>query len=208
MNILALFGLVGTICTLLGISLRDIPVVTRLFNQFQLPYWYWNVVFLKRCGVSTLSPLAQNIANYNSIDIWLYRLYGIYKRQRITESIKYLGTPQQFRHNPKINVEEYTQKYRILVTNYLAKNQQIEVDVIFKLWSPYLCGNIDSRVLEVIQISCLVTLGYEIPATYKLPLIEFIQDYFVAKYIKERRTKVKFLEDMETALLFWLPKNN
>lgn len=205
MNLISLLGLTSGVLTILGVSLRDVPFVRQNLARIRLPYQVWKIVFIKRQNLLYL-PRQETKNQVIEADRLLYSLHGLYKMLGIASSrIDLLGYPQQFRHT-LVEYQEIETSLQQIYARYLPKLEYQQVYKIIKLWSPYLHAKFDSRIIEVIQTSTLVELGYEIPVGNKLELLSFIRDFYIGKYFAQGKRSFRYLEDLISSLEYLLPE--
>ena len=197
--ILSAIGLVSGILTIY-LFVKDLPLVTRTLATIRAPYWVWRLRFFERVGITTL-PLVGTPQEHREVERFLYALHGYYKRLGIASPyVGQIGTSGQFAHKPQVLATDFIAEARAALAGRVSAEIYPGIDVILELWSPYLCGYIDSRIFEVIQISILVQLGYSVPVGTKQPLVKVVRDFFLAKYFDERKRNLKYFVDMEQSL--------
>lgn len=186
--------------TILGVSFRDLPIVRKITVKIRLPYWVWNLVFFKRTGISLVTGENQ------AVDRLLYDLFGYYRELGISSSrVDELGNNKQFAHDPNISAAEFSEKILAIISSKFEEKDYPDIYKIIKLWSYYTGDSFDSRIIEVIQVSILVNLDCSIRIAEKQTLVDFICDFFILKYRRDRNTHQKYFEDMEDALLYLIP---
>ena len=207
MDIVGILGWIGLGNTLTGITLRDVPIVRRTYTRIRVPHIIWRLVYRNRTGL--IFPQTALLSSEEALEVsrMLYLLHGKYKRLGIASAnIGSLASPGQFRHNPSITLPEGSLELRTIIRPYVSEYRYADIDKIIKLWSPYIRERFDSRILEVIQTSILVYLGYRISPEHILDLTDFLEDFYLQKYSKRQSREIKFLDDLETSLE-WLLSN-
>lgn len=198
---------IATLLTILGVSFRDLPLVRRLTVKIRIPYVIWSrVIFYERPGISRL--LQHNPLPYNTrADKLLYRLFGYYRELRIASNkISCLGCPEQFEHRTSVKTPNFSRCMTRLTQEYFPETKFQELFQIIALWAPYTAEAFDSRIVEVVQVSMLVSLGYQIPAIEKRPLVEFVGDFFLLQYRKHNQNaSQEYLVHTYTALTYLIP---
>lgn len=201
-SLLGNLSILGGLMAIAGVSLRDVPVIRRSLTKIRLPYSWRVYLSAQETGFSKIARQAPSPQVHRRSERLLYALHGEYKQLGIaSSSVRLLGYPQQFAHDPYLNGRDYDLDGLLsIMRTYLDPDPLIDVDKFFKLWSPYVHGTFDSRIVEIIQMAALVTLGYDIPASHKKPLVKFIRDFFLSEYIDAGKKNRKYLEDMQEAL--------
>ena len=207
MDIVGILGWIGLGSTLTGITLRDVPIVRRTYTRIRVPHVIWRLVYWNRTGL--IFPQTALLSSEEALEVsrMLYLLHGKYKRLGIASAnIGSLASPEQFRRNPSITLPEGSLELRTIIRPYVSEYRYADIDKIIKLWSPYIRERFDSRILEVIQTSILVYLGYRISPEHILDLTDFLEDFYLQKYSKRQSREIKFLDNLETSLEWLLSK--
>ena len=201
MDIVGILGWIGLGSTLTRITLRDVPIVRRTYAQIRVPHFIWRLVYRERIGIVFSRSTTLSREEALRVSKMLYLLHGKYKRLDIASAnIGCLASPGQFRHNPSITLSEGSFELRTIIQPYVNEYQYADIDILMGMWSPYMREHFDSRILEVIQTSILVYLGYRINPEHILNLADFLEDFYLKKYSKYQSREIKFLDDLETSL--------
>ena len=205
----AAVGYVSGVLTILGWSLRDVVWFQKFWRRIRLPYWIHRYVLLKGGNVSQLRLFAANQDLHPQVDRFLYEIYGEYRQLGVAKSLaQTLGIETKFERKTLSTTASYQNLLLTVAQKYLPEPEYFEVYKILKLWSACYEEDTDSKILEIIQVSCLTSFGYELPLSTKKPLIIFIQDFFLTKYLRQGGFHQKRLRDMQRVLKYLIPPEN
>jgi hypothetical protein len=73
---------------------------------------------------------------------------------------------------------------RARLSNLGDEKLDIRAVEILDFWRPHLLGEINSKIIEVVQFSILCSLGFDIPFEWKLSCSDYIRTYFMLPHIK------------------------
>jgi hypothetical protein len=95
-----------------------------------------------------------------------------------------IGTLDQFNHTGKLENPGIDSLFVKRFSN-LGEENDLIVEEILSFWKPDLIGNIDSNLVQIVQISILSSLGFTIPFEWKVKCLELIRLHFLKSYLLE-----------------------
>jgi hypothetical protein len=187
--------------TVLPIITQVTPLGDSIKKRLHAPYWY--VWLIRKKSKKIVFWIARaHLDNKLGwiIDRKLYLLHGDYKKLGIVSNkLGTIGSPDEFDHNPKITVIHLDNLLRSRLSNLGDDELDDRVLEILDFWRPHLLGEINSKIIEVVQFSILCSLGFDIPFEWKLSCSDYIRAYFMMPYIKTGDISKRELLDLVKA---------
>jgi hypothetical protein len=90
----------------------------------------------------------------------------------------------------------------------LGEENDLIVEEILSFWQPDLIGNIDSKLIQIVQISILSSLGFTIPFEWKIECLELIRFHFLKSYLLEGKITKQALDNCFNAEFYLIQKGN
>jgi hypothetical protein len=200
--------LVLGLSTFLSFIISLSPIGDKIRKRFHLPYW--SVWLFRRNAYGFINPISNYCVDKilaHKIDRRLYVLHGDCKKLGIiSHKPKSIGSPDQFVHLSKMEVINLDSLIRKRFDNLGDIETDDNISVILNFWKPHLIGVIDSKIIQVIQISILCRLGFQIPFNWKLDCLEWIRYYFLKSYLMEGTISKSNLQDCFRSELFLIQK--
>jgi hypothetical protein len=177
------------------------PLGDFIKKRLHLPYWcVWLIRKKSKRIVFWVARSHSDTKLGRIIDRRLYLLHGDYKKLGIVSNKSgTIGSPDEFDHNPKITVIHLDNLLRSRLSNLGDERLNIRVLEILDFWQPHLLGEINSKIIEVVQFSILCSLGFDIPFEWKLSCSDYIRTYFMMPYIKTGNISKQELLDLVQA---------
>jgi hypothetical protein len=187
--------------TVLPIITQVTPLGEAIKKRLHAPYWYvWLIRKKSKRIVFWIARAHPDNKLGRIIDHRLYLLHGDYKKLGIVSNKSgTIGSPDEFDHNPKITVTHLDNLLRSRLSNLEDERLEIRVLEILDFWQPHLLGEINSKIIEVVQFSILCSLGFDIPFEWKLSCSDYIRTYFMMPYIKTGNISKQELLDLVQA---------
>jgi hypothetical protein len=179
--------LVLGLSTFLSFLISLTPFGDKIRKFFHLPYWF--VWIFRKDSHRFLNPISNSCPDKelsHKIDRRLYVLQGDCKKLGIvSQKPRSIGSPDQFIHVSKMEVINLDSLFKKRFDNLGDDESNETISEIINFWKPHLIGEIDSKILQVVQISILCRLGFQIPFNWKLDSFEWIRYYFLKSYLME-----------------------
>lgn len=200
--------LILALSTVLSFLLALSPIGENIRKGFHLPYWF--VWLLRRDKTGFLNPISNSCTDKKlarRIDRRLYVLHGDYKKLGIiSNKPRSIGSLAQFQHRSNVETINLDSLLRKRFDNLGDDESDDTISEILSFWKPHLTGEIDSKLLQVVQISILCRLGFQIPFSWKVDCLEWIRYYFLKSYLMEGKISKLQLRDCFTAEFYLIQK--